>query len=229
MARSVSVPDRIRQIAKGRSIHSLLHFTQLQNLPNIIQHGILPREVLYDVDFDAHASADYQLNGKYGAVSLSISAVSEKIFSAKTKKSTESDWVVLFIDPSILWTHDCRFCFRNAATKKMKNHRGRLDGPWALEQMFSDEMAPPNFKGTSYRAVTDIPNFLTTDPDAEVQVFGRVAPETIKSAWGPSSDLAETVQNELNRLSGPERDVLADEFTTTSNGYSGWIRSDSML
>ncbi|CAH2403648.1 DarT ssDNA thymidine ADP-ribosyltransferase family protein [Mesorhizobium ventifaucium] len=132
---------------------------------------------------------------------------------------------MLVLDPRILWTQDCAFRFRNAATNKMKNHQGRLDGPWALNQMFSDEieMAPTNFGGTSYRAETGIPLFLTTDPDAEVQVRDRIAPEAIMGVWTRRRDLENEVRQVLNRLPGPNREVLVQEFAPDSNGYSEWI------
>lgn len=233
MARKDTVSDRIQQIVERQDIRFLLHFTQLQNLPNIIQHGILPRELLDKADFDAYAGAKNRLDGDDQSVSLSISAVSQKIFAAKTKGTSETDWVILFLDPSILWTSKCRFNFCNAATREMRYYRKNIyiGGPWALNRMFSDEMAPPSYKGTSYREETETPSFLTTDPDAEVQVLEPegVAPEEIIGAWACRRDLAEAVQSELNLLPGVERDVLAAEFTTISNSYSKWILPKSML
>ena len=133
------------------------------------------------------------------------------------------------IDPSILWTHNCRFCFRNAATREMRDHRGFLGGPWAFERMFSDEMAPTRFKGQSYRAETGIPSFLPTDPYAEVQIIGSVSADQIIGAWTCRSDDAAAIQDELNRLPGPERDILVEDFNTASNGYSAWIVPRFML
>jgi hypothetical protein len=89
--------------------------------------------------------------------------------------------------------------------------------------MFLDDLPSPLFKGTSYRLETGIPDFLTTSPDAEVQVLEPIAPEAIFHAWVERSDLAEAVQAELNRLPGPERDVSVQEFQPRfSNGYAAW-------
>ncbi|MCF6273513.1 MAG: DUF4433 domain-containing protein [Rhodobacteraceae bacterium] len=197
--------------------------------PNIIQHGILPHETLKSTDFNAHVGVENI--GDEQLISLSISAASQKIFTAKTKYTAEEDWVILFLDPSILWTYDCRFCFCNAATKEMQYYQKNryIGGPWALDRMFSDEMSPPSFKGTSYRKTTGIPTFLTTDPCAEVQVFGRIAPEDIIGAWACRLDLAEAVQIMLNDLSGQERDVLSGEFSNFFNGFSEWIISESIM
>jgi hypothetical protein len=89
--------------------------------------------------------------------------------------------------------------------------------------MFSDTPAHPRFQGASYRKETGIPDFFTTFPEAEIQVFGAIAPEAILHAWVDRFNLAEAVQAELNRLSGHERDVSVREFVPRfSNGYSVW-------
>jgi len=224
-----TVSQRISDAARHRDIRFLLHFTLTRNLSSIVQHGILPREVLYPADFTAYAGAQHRLDANDQAVSFSISSASQNIFSAKSRDSRQAEWVMLFIDPSILWTHNCRFCCRNAATREMRDHRGFLGGPWAFEQMFSDEMAPTRFKGQSYRAETGIPSFLPTDPDAEVQIIGSVSADQIIGAWTCRNDDAAAIQDELNRLPGPERDILVEDFHTVSNGYSGWIVPRFML
>jgi len=229
LPRRDNASDRIQRLAEQRQIPFLLHFSLARNLPNVIEHGILPREELHAAGFIAYAATQYRLDGDDGAVSTSISAISRRIFEAKRKNTGTGDWVVLFLDRNVLWTHNCRFCFRNAATGEMQSHRGYLGGPWAFTQMFSDEMAPPNFKGGAYRADTGIPSFLTTDPDAEVQVFGGIRPETIVGAWVSRRDLAEVVQDTLNQLPGQERDVVVDEFAPFSNGFSEWVVPRSMF
>ncbi|WP_197919084.1 DarT ssDNA thymidine ADP-ribosyltransferase family protein [Thiosulfatihalobacter marinus] len=229
MSSRATVSQRIRNAARHRDIRFLLHFTLTRNLSNIVQHGILPREMLYPAEFAAYTGAQHRLDASDQAVSFSISGASQKIFSAKSRDSKQAEWVMLFIDPSILWTHNCRFCFRNAATREMLNHRGFLGGPWAFEQMFSDEMAPTRFKGQAYRAETVIPSFLPTDPDAEVQIIGSVSADQIIGAWTCRNDHAAAIQGELDKIPGPERDVLVEEFNTASNGYSEWIVPRFML
>ncbi|WP_254026632.1 hypothetical protein [Mesorhizobium ventifaucium] len=57
MARRDSVPDRIKGVAASQGIRFLLHFTIVDNLPNIVEHGILSREILSTADFDAYVGA----------------------------------------------------------------------------------------------------------------------------------------------------------------------------
>ncbi|RWJ74644.1 MAG: DUF4433 domain-containing protein [Mesorhizobium sp.] len=214
---------KIRQEAVQRRIPYLVHFTQVRNLASIVTHGLLSREDLLTRGLGAFVSARDRLDEKDEAISVSISAINLEMFKAKQEAWGRSAWVVLLLDPSILWTHNCRFLSRNAARRAMKEHRGFLGGPWGFSQMFLDDLPPPLFKGTSYRLETGIPDFLTTCPDAEVQVLEPIAPETIFHAWVERSDLAEAVQAELDRLPGPERDVSLQEFQPRfSNGYAEW-------
>lgn len=214
--------EQIRERVERRDIQHLVHFTQVRNLASIVTNGLLSRAELLARGLDAFASDSYRLDEKDEAISVSVSAINWEMFKAKQKTFGRTAWIVLLLDPSILWTHDCRFCSRNAASREMRDHRGRLDGLWGFAQMFSDN-PPPAFQGSSYRTDTGIPHSLTTRPDAEVQVFGAVAPEAILHAWLDRLNLANAVQAELNRLPGQERDVSVREFVPRfSNGYSVW-------
>lgn len=215
--------EKIRDRALRRDIPYLVHFTQARNLSSIVTYGLLSRAELLARGLDAFASDSYRLDEKADAISVSISAINWEMFKAKQKTFGRNAWIVLLLDPSILWTHNCRFCSRNAASRAMREHTGRLDGPYGFAQMFSDNPPRPAFQGSSYRTETGIPDFLTTRPDAEVQVFGPIAPDAIRHAWVDRGDLAEAVQAELNRLPGQERDVSVREFVPRfSNGYSEW-------
>nr|WP_256476570.1 DarT ssDNA thymidine ADP-ribosyltransferase family protein [Siccirubricoccus soli] len=201
-----------------------MHFTQAHNLPGIVKHGLLSRARLRECDdVNAYASSQCRLDEQDGAISVSISAINLEMFWAKDRACGQPYWVVLLLDPSILWTHRCVFHRRNAATKDMRDHRGRRDGPWGFSEMFSDKHRPPMFKGESYRAETGIPSFLPTYPDAEVQVFDPILPDLIQGAWVDQEDLAKAVQEQLDQLPGPERTTYLRPFLKFTNGHEGWL------
>lgn len=127
---------KIRQEAVQRRIPYLVHFTQVRNLASIVTHGLLSREHLLAHGLGAFVSANHRLDDKDEAISVSISAINFEIFKAKQAAWRGSAWVVLFLDPSILWTHNCRFLSRNAARRTMKEHRGFLGGPGAFFRCF---------------------------------------------------------------------------------------------
>ena len=214
--------DDIRDEAVRRDIRYLVHFTLADNLAGIVSHGLLSRNELNARNLDAYASSAIRLDEMDGAVSVSISAINSGMYGAKLWRNGPSQWVVLLLDPAILWSLDCRFCQMSAAKEAMKR-KGRMSGHWHFSQMFSDSLRPGTFMGGSYRSETGIPRFFTTLPEAEVQVLEPIPPEAIIHACAQPGRVAEYVNEELKRLPSPQRDVTAmDGFPTFWNGYAEW-------
>jgi hypothetical protein len=215
---------RIRQEAAARGIQCAVHFTQLTNLPGIVANGLLSRVELIADRSDGVVSATNRLDGEISAVSVSVSAMNWAMFQSKRSANSGAAWVVLFLDPSIFWTKPCRFLSLNAAKSSMRNHRGRLDGPWAFSEMFSNEARPTGFEGPDYRKATQIPDYLTTRPEAEVQVFSQIPPSAILEAWVETEDIGRQVDDELAKIGdGRDRTVNVGPFAPRfSNDFSHW-------
>lgn len=196
----MSAAERIQQIVAQRNIRFLLHFTFLRNVPAMLAHGIWPVADLEQAPFDALVPPSAPLNDRPGAVSLSIEAMSAVLFEKKGGGEPDATRAALFLDPAILWRAPCRFCATNAATRQMHDHSGWLGGPWALRRFFDD---PPE----------GLAPWLPVDPEAEVQVQGRIAPDHILGVWTSEREDAPALQALLDRLPGPERDVLLAPFT----------------
>lgn len=224
MASRKSASDRIKEEAAARDIACLVHFTLLANLPGIVENGLLSRKDLIAGLGDGVASAPTRIGGGDDAVSVSISAMNWAMFSSKRKAHGDAPWVVLLLDPAILWTHPCKIFSLNAAKSVMKHHRGRLDGPWGFSQMFSDEHQPPNFRGLGYRKTTRIPDCLPTRPEAEVQVFSAIRPQAIIEAWVETERNGIFVDDELAKIDGSRHRVVnVRPFAPRhANEYSAW-------
>ncbi|UEM08080.1 DUF4433 domain-containing protein (plasmid) [Skermanella rosea] len=203
-----------------------MHFTRVDNLESIVQHGLLPRSSLLErEDVTAVPSSESRLDEENEAVSVSINSINHCMFQAKDGKCGHPYWVVLLLDPCILWKRRCRFYRRNAAMKDVEHHFGT--GAWSLNRMFSDQYPPVGFRGKSYRAETCIPPYLPTYPDAEVQVFGGIDPGFVVGAWvntDERKERAEYVQEQLDKLPGPERTTYVRPFEVCMNGYFQWLR-----
>jgi len=215
--------DKIRMEALRRDIRHLLHFTQVYNLPGIVRRGLLSRDGIEASDVAAYGSGRGRADGRDGAVSLSVTSVYPKMFESKRRASGHPHWVVLLLDPSILWTHRCRFCWRSAASREILDRRSYLEGPWAFGRMFADDEPPQSYNGSSYRGETGIPDCLPTYPDAEVQVLNAIDPGLIVEAWVDRRDHAEEIDGLLAGLPGGERDVCIAPFGTVSNGHREWM------
>ena len=116
----------------------LCHFTPFDNIAGILQHGLLSREALERCGVNFKPSDFERLDNKLDVVSLSIQTINFAMFGAKRDR-LRSEWIVFEVDPSVLWTHRCRFCWENAASRQIVRHTGRMDGPWAFQKMFEDK------------------------------------------------------------------------------------------
>src|SRR3546814_14781445 len=90
----------------------------------IVESGLLSRDHVQEQGGFAYTSIDARLDGNNSAISLSVSAYNHRMLTSKIRASGRSDWVILAIQPSVLWTHDCRLNCRNAATREMQGRRG---------------------------------------------------------------------------------------------------------
>lgn len=189
----------------------MLHFTPLPNLASIVEHGILSREAQHAKEAFGYTSSAHRLDDKDSAMSISVSAINHDMFASKRKGSGRDDWVVLWLSPEILWTHSCRFNARNAARREMRDHRGFLGGPWAFQEMFNES---PTRAGS--REQHELPSFLTTHPDAEVQVLGPISPSLILGAWVSLPSQRKDVESQLACLTlkdGRTREIVVRDFS----------------
>ncbi|PLS82109.1 MAG: hypothetical protein CYG59_05010, partial [Chloroflexi bacterium] len=110
----------IQRQCQERCIRALMHFTRVDNLPSILAHGLLPRDTLERGPFPTAVFNDHErLDNCHDAVCLSIGFPNYKMFYPLHKDSPH-DWVVLEIDPRVLWEKDCAFCCENAASDAVR-------------------------------------------------------------------------------------------------------------
>jgi hypothetical protein len=91
----------------------------------------------------------------------------------RIRQNQPQEWVVLKLSPKILWKLDCSFYASNAASTEMR-HLGIEECRKfeALRGMFQDFSA-------IQRMNLNIPDYYTTNPQAEVLVFNSIHKEFI--------------------------------------------------
>jgi hypothetical protein len=204
------ISSKLRQIAQDRGITALYHFTPLPNLESILRNGLVSRRILDTHNAPYHYTDSWRLDGQADAVSLSIHSINQSMLASKLKDARHP-FIILEIDPSVIWTHHCRFCWVNAASSEIVNHRGRIDGPWAFKTMF-DDFPVSTMDQRSRRTLYDIPRKRPTMMDAEIQVLDPISPELIRDI---------TISNERHRravlaamtAAGRCLPVVATDFT----------------
>ena len=175
--------SQIRQICTERGITTLVHFTRIEHLQNILQEGLLGRSLLEARGQQFLPNDSKRLDRHKEAICLSISFPNDLLFSKFRYKSSDgncSEWVVLLLDAKVLWELDCAFCQENAASSKVRyiplEDRKKTD---ALKSMFVDVCR--DTKGDVYeRQSLQIPNHYPTHPQAEVLVFDPIPVKYIK-------------------------------------------------
>ena len=177
--------SQIRQICMEHGITTLVHFTRIENLQNILQEGLLGRSLLEVREQQFLPNDLKRLDRHKEAICLSISFPNYQLFSKfsrsdNTGQPDYSGWVVLVLDAKVLWELNCAFCQENAASSKVRyiplEERKKPD---ALKDMFVDVCI--DTKGDVYkRQSLQIPNHYPTHPQAEVLVFNSIPVKYIK-------------------------------------------------
>ncbi len=169
--------EEIQQILDERGIKVLLHFTQLENLPSILQNGLQTRN---EVDGSAKCNDELRLDNHTDTISMSIHHPSDPMFfkyrEKLRKENPKSDWCILGIPASILLEQDALFCKRNAACASISSRsEEELRRPESLEAMFDEIDGHPS------RDDQCLKDNDPTDVQAEVLVKGNIPPEKIKA------------------------------------------------
>jgi hypothetical protein len=198
--------DRIRLEVEARHIEHVLHFTQINNLRRIAADGLLCRDALRSSGNTVCGSSGERWDGNDDAISLSLSAINQRMFKFKTHGREHLGWAVLLLDRSVLWTRRCRYYPENASKGWMKKQarRGILERPDAFFDMFSD---------AEHRSKYGIPDHLPTSKGAEVQVLEPIEQRYILGAWVDHPRWVERVRADLAPLPHPGFEVRLGDFS----------------
>ncbi len=162
---------------KSREIDYLWHFTRIENITAILQEGLKSRLKLESRPHQPVFNDQYRLDGQRDSICCSIDHPNYKMFYALRQENADQEWVVVGIDPSILWEKDCAFCSENAASNNVTNIPiEERKGVVAFNMMFNEIQGKPS------REVLGIPKSCPTNPQAEVLVFNDIEPRYIEGA-----------------------------------------------
>ncbi|WP_460104151.1 DarT ssDNA thymidine ADP-ribosyltransferase family protein [Pseudomonas sp. S2_D10] len=164
----------IQTLSQALEIHCLVHFTRAANLPSILAHGLYPISRKDEVGINPQINDVLRLDGHLDGTSLSITFPNFRMFFKYRQENPGVDWVVLGINPSVLWEKNCAFFCRNAADIRMSNQPLQaLQTPHAMQGMFAE--IPDIQSRTDQR----LKSFDPTDAQAEVLVFDVIEPQLI--------------------------------------------------
>lgn len=164
----------MREVVKKRGIKWVWHFTKLDNVDSILEHGLLTRRNLENEGYEFEYNDEYRLDGQRGSICCSIGHPNYKMFYSLRMQDPDPEWAVIAIDARILWEKDCLFCHTNAASTEVTSIPvDRRRGEDAFEKMFEEVDGKPS------RKVLRIDEKCPTDPQAEVLVLDDIEPDYI--------------------------------------------------
>lgn len=168
--------SKIKEYIESRGVTSLLHFTNVKNIPSIMSNGLLGMKEIRNKNISVLNNDLYRYDAIDNSICTSISFVNYKMFYKLRCDNPNEDWAVIKISPSVLWEKPCVFCSDNAASAGISSIPPviRMDLPY-LESMFCDEF------GFIKRSDLNIPDFYTTNPQAEVMVLNGIEVDYIES------------------------------------------------
>lgn len=169
--------EAIQAHAKAIQIPYLIHFTRAANLPSIIQHGLVPVSRAAEKGIEPEVNDGLRLDGHVDGTSLSIGFPNYRMFYKYRQENPDVKWVVLGIQPSVLWAKDCAFCRHNAADARISSQPiAQLKTPEAFIGMYEE------IEGIHSRQEQRLKSFDPTDEQAEVLVFDLIEPDLIGAA-----------------------------------------------
>jgi hypothetical protein len=164
----------VKETIESKKIEYVWHFTRLANLDGILTHGLINRQSILKKGLPSEFNDDYRFDECEDSICCSIGHPNYKMFYSLRQDNPDSEWVVIVLQPSVLWEKDCAFCATNAASNEVTcipiQHRKGID---AFNKLF-DELP-----GKPPRNELGISESCPTDPQAEVLVFGDIEPKYI--------------------------------------------------
>lgn len=158
----------IEAYAKERKVSFLLHFTQLSNLESILNHGLLSKDRITDLETPPEINDELRLDNHTNTISLSIGHPNSQMFY-KYRQEKGGDWCVIGIHPRVIWNRDCLFCKHNAADAWISGlPKDELMGISAFRGMFDE------IDGHESRADQCLNIYDPTDVQAEILVLDSI-------------------------------------------------------
>ena len=118
-----------------------------------------------------------RLDGRLNGTSVSIAFPNGSMFYRLRNENPDTDWVILALSPSILWSKDVLFCRHNAADNRVsKVPSDVLRAPETFGAMFEE------IEGHDSREEQGIRPFDPTDVQGEVLVMDTIEPQFILGA-----------------------------------------------
>jgi hypothetical protein len=199
--------------SKCKNIDAIYHFTHKSNLSSILEYGILTRTNLNNMNLKYAFNDQMRLDGVLDSISLSFSHPNFKMFYRYRKQTSDDDWMVLKISPSLIYGKEQQtsnrienfnylnkavFCSTNAASNKVRN--------LSIDERMTCNAFLEMFESPIGRA---LPTY-TYDNQAEVLYLGNIPVDFVEEIYTNHQDESLNWVRELG-YKVTENDIVFDQ------------------
>ena len=195
--------NRIREELINRKIEYLVHFTRFSNLKSILTHGLVSVHYCERWGIEYNANDLDRKDNCRDAVSLSVSFPNYMLFYKFREKFKNEKWAVILLSTDILLKEPCDYFGSNAASSFYREDIS--DGFWGYSYTFKDtykhfkSVFKSNINGIT-RSDLNIPDFYTTNPQAEILVYGLIPTNYFKAIVFDDINLCNLYNKEYHEL-----------------------------
>lgn len=163
--------SELKRLIGYRKPPYLVHFTRIENLPSILDCGIIPK---INLESGGVCNDDKRFDGFLEATSFSVSFPNYQMFYRYRCENPDSNWAIVSISTETLLEIPALFYPSNAANSSFRNESKTTlvtrMGSTGFSSLFIDEPF-------GVREERQLPLYYPTDPQSEVLMFGKVEPK----------------------------------------------------
>lgn len=207
----------IEYIHSTRKCFYLYHFTHIDNLENILKHGLLSKKEIKIKSIKNISRDPLRADKLENCSSLSISHPNYKLIYTRKYKSDDNqvhDIVLQFATKKFDELDNKYYFFQSNAAKSIfpKHDLSIYEGVEAAQKLFIEMFEHENVKYT--REHCGINKYFPTFPEAEIMIEGRIPQEFINRIFVNSDNdklIVNSILEKLN-LSGIEVELDQSKF-----------------
>lgn len=175
--------NKIKEILNKRNIKYLFHFTRIENITNIMKHGIVSVILQRKNNIPSMHNDEQRIDSKLNFTSCSVGFPNYKLFyNFRDRKFPKTKWAILVIKADILFSSSniIYFYSTNAANANSRLRNAKdLSTAYSFENMFCDNITV-NENNVVNRKNLQISDCYTTDPQAEILISDIIEPKYIE-------------------------------------------------